>query len=76
MNSVIEQWKAQLGALSPAERAELAHFLLASLDAEAEHVIEAEWDREASRRVAEIRSGNATGRSVDDLLSELRGRDL
>jgi len=73
MSSYIDQWKTQLTSLSPGERAELAHFLLLSLEPQDEG-IEAAWDAEASRRVEEIRSGNATGRPVDDLLAELRER--
>jgi putative addiction module component (TIGR02574 family) len=71
MNSVLEQWKTQLGTLSPGDRAELAHFLLSSLEPEDEGA-EAAWDAEASRRVKEIHSGHAPGRAVDDLLAELR----
>ncbi len=73
MNSVIDQWKTQLIALSPRDRAELAHFLLSSLEPEDEG-IEAAWDAEATRRVEEIRSGRATGRSVDDFIAELHVR--
>ncbi|MBV8267387.1 MAG: addiction module protein, partial [Planctomycetaceae bacterium] len=54
-------------------RAKLAQFLLASLDPEDEDV-EAAWDSEASRRVAEIRSGTARGRDADAFLAELRER--
>jgi hypothetical protein len=71
MSSAIEQWKVQLAALPNDERAELAHFLLVSLepqDAEAESL----WDAEAAKRVAEIRSGTAKGRPLEDVLNELR----
>ncbi|MFI5460078.1 MAG: addiction module protein [Isosphaerales bacterium] len=73
MNSVIEQWKAQLVTLSNGDRAELAHFLLTSLHPEDDDV-EAAWDEEAGRRVEEIRSGRATGRPVDEFIAELRER--
>jgi putative addiction module component (TIGR02574 family) len=71
MDSTIDRWKSQLATLPPGERAELAHFLLASLEPEEEGA-EAAWDAEASRRVAEIRSGRAPGRPLDELLDELR----
>jgi putative addiction module component (TIGR02574 family) len=71
MSSILEDWKTQLGTLTPGERAELAHFLLSSLDPEDEGA-ESAWDAEASRRVNEIRAGRASGRPVEDLLSELR----
>ena len=73
MNSAIDQWKTQLAALTPGDRAELAHFLLSSLDSD-EEGIEAAWDAEALRRIDEIRSGRATGRPVDNFLAELRER--
>jgi len=74
MNSVIERLKGQLVALTPSERAELAHFLLSSFEPDDDGV-EAEWDAEASRRVQQIRSGQAAGRPVEDLLTELRERE-
>jgi putative addiction module component (TIGR02574 family) len=73
MSSLLDDWKAQLDRLSPNERAELAHYLLSSLDDEDEGV-EAAWDAEAARRVTEIRSGTATGRDADGFLGELRER--
>jgi putative addiction module component (TIGR02574 family) len=73
MDTVVEQLKDQMGALSPSERAELAYFLLSSLDSD-EAEIEAAWDAEGARRVQEIHSGRAVGRPVDELLDELRER--
>jgi putative addiction module component (TIGR02574 family) len=70
MNSILDDWKAQLGTLSPDQRAELAHFLLSSLEPEDEGA-ESAWDAEASRRVSEIRAGEARGRPVEQLLAEL-----
>ena len=71
MNPTIERWKAELAALAPEERAELAEFLLESpkpVDPENE----AAWDAEAARRVEEIRAGRVVGRPVEGLLDELR----
>ena len=73
MSSGLEDWKAKLVQLPPRELAELAHFLLSSLDPEGEGV-EAAWNSEASRRVAVIRSGTARGRDADAFLAELRER--
>jgi putative addiction module component (TIGR02574 family) len=73
MNSAIDQLKTQLIALPPSERVELAHFLLLSVGPDDEGV-EVAWDAEASRRVAEIRSGRATGQPVDEFIAELRER--
>jgi putative addiction module component (TIGR02574 family) len=71
MNPTVEHWKSQLAILPPEERAELADYLLSSLDDEHE-AIEAAWEEEASRRVAEIRSGKVVGRPAEELLDQLR----
>lgn len=71
MTEVVEQFKSQLQHLSPHERAELAHFLLVSLEPEDEGAPEA-WEAEIARRVADIRSGRATGRLADEVFAELR----
>jgi putative addiction module component (TIGR02574 family) len=74
MTNVVEQLKAQAGALSPPERADLAYFLIQSLDGPAEEGVEEAWRAEIARRVADIRAGTAAGRPVDDVLAELRQR--
>ena len=71
MTEAIEQIKSQAGSLTRPERAELAHFLLTSLDPEEEGAEDA-WRVEISRRVADIRSGRAKGRPADEVLAELR----
>jgi hypothetical protein len=71
MSSAVEQWKDLLGALPNEERAELAHFLLVSLEPQDDEA-ESLWEVEASRRVAEIRSGTAKGRPLEEVLMELR----
>ena len=71
MTQAIEQFKTQLGALTPRERAELAYFLLESLDDNQEGIEEA-WRMEVARRVDEIRSGQAVGIPAEELFAELR----
>lgn len=73
MTETVEQLKSQAGALSGPERADLAYFLLTSLEPEEAGVEEA-WRAEIARRVADIRAGRAKGRSVDEVLAELRER--
>ncbi len=72
MTEAVEQFKAQLGGLSAPERAELAYFLITSLEPEEEGAEEA-WRVEVARRVAEIHSGRAVDRPADELFTELRG---
>jgi putative addiction module component (TIGR02574 family) len=71
MPGVVEQWKSQLGSLPQQERAELAHFLLLTLEPEDE-AVEAAWAAEVARRVAQIRSGDAVGRPADEVFAEPR----
>jgi putative addiction module component (TIGR02574 family) len=73
MTEAVEYLKSQASILSTAERADLAYFLLTSLEPEEEGV-EGAWREEIARRVAEIRSGQAVGRPIDDVLAELRER--
>jgi putative addiction module component (TIGR02574 family) len=73
MTEAVEQLKSQVSILSAAERADLAYFLLTSLEPEEEGVEEA-WRKEIDRRVAEIRSGQAIGRPIEEVLAELRER--
>ena len=55
----LQRLRSQILALSEAERAELAHDLLQSLDAPRDDGTEEAWDREITRRIAEIDSGQA-----------------
>ena len=73
MTEAVEQLKSQASRLSAPERAELAYFLLSSLEPEEEDVQEA-WRAEIARRVAEISGGSAAGRPADEVLAELRER--
>jgi hypothetical protein len=52
----LDDFKSQAGDLSKEERADLAYFLLQTLEPAEEGAAEA-WDFEINRRVDEIRSG-------------------
>ena len=71
MNEAVEQLKCQVGTLTVPEYADLAYFLLNTLEPEEEGA-EAAWRVGIARRVAEIRSGQAVGRPADEVLAELR----
>ena len=73
MTETVEQLKSKAGTLSALERADLAYFLLSSLEPEEEGAEEA-WRMEIARRAADIRSGQAKGRPADEVLAELRER--
>ena len=48
-----------------------AHFLLVSLEPQDDEA-ESLWEAEAAKRVAEIRSGTAKGRPLEEVLKKLR----
>lgn len=78
MTEAVEQLKTQLGTLSTAERAELASYLLATLEPEEAGVepeepgVKEAWQIEVARRLSEARAGRVKGRPVDEVLAELR----
>jgi len=71
MNATVDQLKETLAGLPAPERAEIAHFLLASLEPVEEGAAEA-WQVELRRRMDEIRSGRAVGKPVEEVLVRLR----
>ena len=77
MATSMEELKAELAGLTEQERAELAHFLLISLDGagagdDADTDVEAAWDAELARRADEIQQGTAVGKPADQVFAELR----
>lgn len=74
MTETAEKLKSELSQLSSQERAELAHFLICSLDEEVDVDVEAAWDTELAQRIDEIKSGKAVGESADTVFAELRAK--
>jgi putative addiction module component (TIGR02574 family) len=77
MPTAIENLKAELAGLTEQERAELAHFLLDTLDntevdATIDVDVEAAWDAELARRADEIQRGTAVGKPAEQVFAELR----
>jgi putative addiction module component (TIGR02574 family) len=72
MTTAAEQLKGTLMALSPEDRAELARFLLSSLDEPSDPDVEAAWDAELARRAADIEGGRVVGTPADEVFAELR----
>lgn len=67
-----ERLKSELAALSAQERADLAYFLLRSLDDGEDVDAEAAWDRELARREEEVLSGKVVCKPADQVLRGLR----
>ena len=74
MTENAENLKMQLANLPAEDRAELAHFLIHSLDVGADSNAEAAWDAELQHHMEEIRSGKASGDPAEEVFQRLRER--
>ncbi len=71
MPSLVEELSQKAQALPPAERVRLAEELLATVQ-EMDLEVEAAWDEEIQRRIAEIDSGAAKLVPADEVFAEVR----
>lgn len=71
MSDLTDELAQKARTLPPEERARLAEELLASLHEEQSSEIEAAWDEEIRRRIAEIESGAALI-PADEVFAEIR----
>lgn len=74
MTETAEKLKLELAQLSPQERAEIAYFLIHSLDEEIDGM-ESAWDVELLRRMQEINHG-AAGEPASQIFARLREKYL
>ena len=74
MTATTEKLITELAGLPAKDRAEVAQFLLHSLDGAANAEVEAAWDVELERRAGMIRGGTATGEPAEQVFAELRQR--
>ena len=74
MPATVTQLTEQALGLSEADRAELAHRLLLSLEEVEEEGVEQAWEEEIAKRVERIKNGTAKGRPAEDVLRDLRAR--
>ena len=72
MTKTAETLKIELAQLSVQDRAELAYFLIHSLDEGVDDNVLDAWDRELTQRLAEIYAGTANSEPSDKVLLELR----
>ena len=72
MTETAEKLKLELSQLSLQERAELAQFLLHSLNEGTDDDVEAAWDTELFKRLEDIHRGTAIGEPSQQVFSELR----
>lgn len=74
MTETAEQLRSALAGLSTRDRAELAHFLIGSLDDGIDSDAEGEWEAELVRRFEQIEQGTAGGEPADKVIAELRAK--
>jgi putative addiction module component (TIGR02574 family) len=72
MTEAAERLKLELSQLSVKERAELAYFLIHSLDEEVDYDVERTWDVELTRRMQQINEGTASGKPSNQVFTYLR----
>jgi putative addiction module component (TIGR02574 family) len=72
MTEPAEELKHRLSQLSARERADIAHFLIHSLDDERDADVETAWEAELERRMAQILNGEAIGEPAEKVFSDLR----
>jgi putative addiction module component (TIGR02574 family) len=71
MSPNLQELKDAASGLPPRERADLAQFLLRSLDEEDEQAVRAEWLALAEQRMADVRAGKVVGVPADQVLKSL-----
>lgn len=71
MSTLVEELSRKALSLSPEERIQLAENLLATVQ-EVDEEVEAAWDEEIRRRIAEIDSGTAKLIPSEEVFAELR----
>jgi len=74
MSEIVERMKEKLAQLDQKDRAELAHFLLVSLDDGEDADAEEAWDAELARRWEEFQSGRSVGVPWEVAMAELRAK--
>ena len=71
MNVTLDELKSTVSGLPVPDRAELAHYLLCSLETP-DAGADAEWLAVAEQRVSDIRSGRVVGIPAEQVLASLR----
>lgn len=75
MTNSVEKLKLELSQLSLEVRAELAHFLIASLeDEERDPDYDAAWAAEIQRRIDDMESGRVQGIPAEEVFAKLRAK--
>lgn len=74
MSPNLERLKADSNSLTMQERAELAFYLIETLEPESDADVDDAWEVEVDRRIQQIRLGEVGGVPADQVFAELRAR--
>lgn len=74
MTALAEKLNTELDQLPIEDRAELASFLIQSLDEGADPDAQAAWDVELARRAEELRTGKVVGIPAEKVFADLRAK--
>jgi putative addiction module component (TIGR02574 family) len=74
MTDTTEALKAELSRLTPASRADLARYLIDSLDVGLDPAVQAAWEAELNRRWEQIRMGAEKGTPAEEVFQTLRDK--
>jgi len=72
MAATLKQIEQEILQLTPVQRAELADFIVESLDSGPPEEIQDLWLAEATRRLSEVRSGKVETIPAEEVLAEAR----
>jgi len=72
MAVALDELKEQCAGLDSRQRADLAYFLLHTLEEADEEGVAEAWRAEARRRMADIRAGREVGKPADQVFAEAR----
>ena len=72
MSETAEKLKLELSQLSIKERAEIAYFLIHSLDEGVDDNLEMVWEQELTQRLQDINGNTAIGEPSSQVFSDLR----
>ena len=72
MTEIAEKLRVELSHLAAEDRAELAYYLLRSLDDEDEGNVQSAWEAELERRWQDMETGAVGGVRAEDVFAEMR----
>lgn len=72
MTQTAQRLKDELARLSSPDRAELARFLINSLDTEVDDEVDAAWAAELDRRAGEAQTGLVAGVPAEKVMADLK----